>query len=259
MDAKSRVKPTSTSANLLPNKRKSYKITILMAYRHSLAQLAFKKRQQNTWRAKVTPEEQQLHEESVKKYPELSLSPGEYVLEVVRRHPIGLIGIWAATGFLVFLALALVPFYAANQAFFAQIFGTTVAKLPSPAVMIIPSLIFLGFVGLGGFIATYVYLQNRFYITTESIIQFVQFSLFNSKRQMVNLINVEDASADQTGILQQVLNYGTLRLSTQGEETIYRFRFVANPNSVAHGINDATEVAIQRLEGSDIPPTELAG
>jgi len=228
-------------------------------HKHNSAHAVFQKRQQKHWRAKVTLEEQQLYEDSVRRYPELSLSPGEYVLEVVRRHPIGLIGIWAASGFLIVVALAIVPFYAANQAFFAQMFGTTIVKLPSPAVMVTPSLILLGFFSLGGFIATYVYLQNRFYITTESIVQFVQFSLFNSKRQMVNLINVEDASADQSGILQQVLNYGTLRLSTQGEETIYHFRFVANPNSVAHRINDATEVAIQRLEGADVPPTELAG
>ena len=219
----------------------------------------FYKRQVQHWRSKVSDEEMQLHEESKRKYPELSLSPGEYVLEVVRRHPIGLIGIWAAAGLLILIALLIVPFYAANQSFFAQIFAVPVSKLPSPAVMITPSLILIGFFGLGGFIATYVYLQNRFYITTESIIQFVQYSLFNSKKQMVNLINVEDASADQTGILQQVLNYGTLRLSTQGEETIYHFRFVANPNSVVHRINDATEIAIQRLEGSNMPPTEVAG
>jgi len=219
----------------------------------------FQRRQQKAWRAKITPEEQQLHEQSVSMYPELSLSPGEYVLEVVRRHPIGLIAICGATAFLIILVLAFIPFYATNLTLFSQITAVPVAKLPSPAVMITPVLILIGFFSLGGFIATYVYLQNRFYITTESIVQFVQYSLFNSKRQMVNLINVEDASADQTGILQQVLNYGTLRLSTQGEETVYHFRFVANPNSVAHRINDATEVAIQRLEGADVPPTELAG
>lgn len=219
----------------------------------------FHKRQVNHWRGKVTEEEQKLHEESKVLYPELSLSVGEYVLEVVRRHPIGLIAIWGSAGFLIVLALALVPFYAANMQFFSQIFAVPVAKLPSPAVMITPALIMIGFFGLGGFIATYVYLQNRFYITTESIVQFVQYSLFNSKKQMVNLINVEDASADQTGILQQVLNYGTLRLSTQGEETVYHFRFVANPNSVVHRINDATEIAIARLEGSSMPPTEIAG
>lgn len=226
---------------------------------HSNPHAVFRKRQTRTTRAQVTPEEQALHEEAKIKYPLLSLSPGEYVLETVRRHPIGLIAIWGVAGFLVILALALVPLYAANLAAVADFLNTTPAKLPTPATVATPALILVGFFLLGGGIATYVYQQNRFYITTESIIQFVQYSLFNSKKQMVNLINVEDASADQTGILQQVLNYGTLRLSTQGEETIYHFRFVANPNQVVHHINDATEIAIQRLEGSPMPPTELAG
>jgi hypothetical protein len=219
----------------------------------------FHKRHEQHWRSKVSPEELQLHEKSKLDYPELSLSPGEYVLEVVRRHPIGLVAIWGTTGFLVIVALLLIPLYAANLDTVARIAGTPIAKLPTPATMATPSLILIGFFLLGGAVATYVYLQNRFYITTESIVQFVQYSLFDSKRQMVNLINVEDASADQKGILQQVLNYGTLRLSTQGEGTIYHFRFVANPNSVAHRVNDATEIAIQRLEGKGMPPTEVAG
>lgn len=219
----------------------------------------FHRRHDKNWRSKVSPEEVQLHEQSKQQYPELSLSPGEYVLEVVRRHPIGLIAIWAATSFLIILALAIIPLYAANIEAVSRFTGTPITKLPTPATMATPSLILIGFFALGGAIATYVYLQNRFYLTTESVVQFVQYSLFNSKRQMVNLINVEDASADQTGILQQVLNYGTLRLSTQGEETVYHFRFVANPNSVAHRINDATEIAIQRLEGTAMPPTEVAG
>lgn len=219
----------------------------------------FRKRQARAARANVTAEEQAMHEKSKQEYPLLSLSPGEYVLEVVRRHPIGLIAIWAVTAFLVILVMALVPFYGANLSFISQVTSVPVAKLPTAVTLATPALILAAFFLLGGAIAAYVYVQNRFYITTESIIQFVQYSLFNSKQQVVNLINVEDVSADQTGILQQVLNYGTLRLSTQGEETIYHFRFVANPNGVVHNVNDATEIAIQRLEGSSYPPTELAG
>jgi hypothetical protein len=199
-----------------------------------------------------------MHERSVNQYPELSLSPGEYVLEVVRRHPIGLVGIWAITIFLVLVTLALVPLYGGSRGFVAQILGTSVNNLPSAVTMATPALILSAFFLLGGLIATYVYNANKFYITTESIIQFVQYSLFASKQQVVNLINVEDVSADQTGILQQVLNYGTLRVSTQGEETIYHFRFVADPNTIVHNVNDATEIAIQRLENSNYPPTELA-
>jgi hypothetical protein len=219
----------------------------------------FRKRQASAARANVTAEEQAMHEKSKRDYPLLSLSPGEYVLEVVRRHPIGLIAIWGVTAFLIIVVMGLVPFYGANLSFFSQVTSVPIAKLPTAVTLATPALILAAFFLLGGAIAAYVYVQNRFYITTESIIQFVQYSLFNSKQQVVNLINVEDVSADQTGILQQVLNYGTLRLSTQGEETIYHFRFVANPNGVVHNVNDATEIAIQRLEGSSFPPTELAG
>jgi energy-coupling factor transporter transmembrane protein EcfT len=218
----------------------------------------FRKRQAGTARTQVTPEEQEMHKVSSAQYPELSLSPGEYVLSVVRRHPIGLIAIWSITGILVFVTLALVPFYATSMGFISTVLAVPIHNLPTPITMTVPALILTAFFLLGGFIATYVYQQNRFYITTESIVQFVQYSLFNSKQQVVNLINVEDVSADQTGIVQQVLNYGTLRLSTQGQETIYHFRFVAKPNDVVHHINDATEIAIQRLEGTGFPPTELA-
>lgn len=218
----------------------------------------FRKRQRRAAQAQVTDEEQAMHEHSRSRYPELSLSPGEFVLQVVRRHPIGLIYIWAIVGVLVLAMLAIVPFYAVNMTFIAQMLLTKPESLISPAVLAVPDLVLVAFFLLGGLIATWVYNNNRFYLTTESIIQFVQYSLFNSKQQVVNLINVEDVSADQRGIMQQVLNYGTLRVSTQGQETIYHFRWVANPNSVVHDVNDATEIAIQKLEGTNFPVTELA-
>lgn len=218
----------------------------------------FRNTQARAKRAQVTPDEQVMHERSVQQHPELALSPGEYVLEVVRRHPIGLVGIWAITIILVLAAFVLVPLYGGSRSFLAQVFNVSVNSLPSAVTMSVPALILAAFFLLGGLIATYVYNANKFYITTESIIQFVQYSLFNSKQQVVNLINVEDVSADQTGILQQVLNYGTLRVSTQGQETIYHFRFVADPNKIVHNVNDATEIAIQRLENSNFPPSELA-
>lgn len=219
-------------------------------------QEVFQKRQAHGIRA--TPDEEAMHQKAKAQYPELALSPGEYVLDVVSRHPIGLIFIWAIAAFLVVVMLALVPLYSLNRASVAQTFNIKLQNLPSPEVMVIPALILAAIFLVGGVIATYVYNRNRFYLTTESIIQFVQYSLFKSKQQVVNLINVEDVSADRIGILQHMLNYGTLRVSTQGEETIYHFQFVADPNVVVHRINDATEIAVQRLEGSKVPATELA-
>lgn len=197
----------------------------------------------------ISASDEARHRESVARFPELSLSPGEFVVETVRRHPIGIISIWAIVSFLVLVVLSLLPLYSFNQQMIAQIFMTDIAKLPSAAVLTVPALILAAFFGLGGLIATIVYEGNRFYLTNESVVQHVQTSLFNTKQQVVNLINVEDASSTQEGIIEQILNYGTLRLSTQGEETIYHFRFVYNPRRVVHTINDAVEIAVKKLEG----------
>jgi hypothetical protein len=206
--------------------------------------------------APITPEDHAKHEKSKADFPQLRLSPGEYVIETVRRHPIGIISIWAVTGFILLIILGIIPVYTLNQEFFARLFLIPVEKLMSPATLVTPVLIVAAFVTLGGIIATIVYNGNRFYLTNESIIQQVQYSLFNTRQQTVNLINVEDASATQNGILEQILNYGTLRLSTQGQETIYHFRFTANPKKVANDVNDAMELAVRRLEGNSYPTTE---
>lgn len=197
----------------------------------------------------INPEVLARHDESKRLYPELSLSAGEYVIEEVRRHPIGLLSIWFIVVFLVLIALAIAPFYAANQPLVAQVFMTTVDKLPSPALLFIPSLLLTLLFVLGGIVATIIYNGNKFFITNESIVQFIQIGLFNTKQQVVNLINVEDASSEQVNILEQLLNYGTIKLSTQGEQTVYHFRFVANPKRVVHLINDAAERAVKILQG----------
>jgi uncharacterized membrane protein YdbT with pleckstrin-like domain len=97
---------------------------------------------------------------------------------------------------------------------------------------------------LGGLIAVYVYNGNLFYLTNESIMQYIQSSILTTKEQQINLVNIDDVSYKQQGILQQVLNYGTLRVSTEGDErNPYVFYFVAHPQMVARTINDAMEEA----------------
>jgi hypothetical protein len=197
----------------------------------------------------LTPELEAKHKESQKKFPNLSISAGEYVIQEVRRHPIGLLTIWAFVALLVLLTLGAVALYSTNQALVAQVFMTTIDALPSAALAATPALILSAFFVLGGVVGTIIYEGNKFYITSESIIQFIQTGLFTTKQQTVNLINVEDASSEQKGILQQVLNYGTLKLSTQGEETTYHFQYVSKPKKIVNEINDASERAVKILQG----------
>jgi uncharacterized membrane protein YdbT with pleckstrin-like domain len=94
---------------------------------------------------------------------------------------------------------------------------------------------------LGGILATIVYEGNRFFLTNESVTQHIQTSLFSKKEQTISLSNIEDASFTQHGILQHMLNYGSLRLSTEGDETTYRFSFVENPSNQVALLNNAVE------------------
>jgi hypothetical protein len=57
----------------------------------------------------------------------------------------------------------------------------------------------------------------------------------------VSLGSVEDASYRQFGIWQSLFNYGTIRLSTEGEETSYRFQYASNPKKQIAVLNNAIE------------------
>jgi len=50
-----------------------------------------------------------------------------------------------------------------------------------------------------------------------------------------------DVSPITYGIIQMIFNYGTIRLSTEGEETTYIFHFVANPKHQIGIVNNAIE------------------
>lgn len=183
----------------------------------------------------VTPELLEKHKQSVKKYPHLNLSEGEYVLSAVRRHPIGLVPIFSIVGILVLACLGAIPFY---SQFLAE--NTSGPGIPV-AVVTLLALLLSSLVIIGGYLAVYIYINNRFFLTNESVIQEIQISLFSKHEQTVSLANIEDASFKQSNIFETIFNYGTIRLSTEGDETTYRFSYVASPKKEIAKLNNAVE------------------
>ncbi len=172
------------------------------------------------------------HETSVQQYPHLNLSRGEYVAMSVRRHVIGLIGPILVGGTIMAALLVFLVLYPAD---------TAASGLPDFMLVLMVSALFMLLVGIGTYIAVWVYLQNHFVLTNESVIQEIQTSLFARHEQTVSLGSIEDASFQKHGILQTLFDYGTLRLSTEGEETTYRFYYVSNPRKQIATINNAIE------------------
>ena len=184
--------------------------------------------------AELSPETKQRHEESMKLYPWLNLSDHEYVISAVRRHPIGLWGTVAVTTIVVSLAFSVMM----NYGYIAELFGLS---LQSYGVVLLIGMLFTALTLIVGYLAIWVYTNNHFFLTNESVIQEIQTSIFSHNEQTVSLMNVEDASFSQRGPLQVLLDYGSIRLSTEGEESTYRFDYVQNPKRHIAILNNAVE------------------
>lgn len=182
----------------------------------------------------VSPAIQIRCEESRKKYPHLNLSDGEFVISDVKRHIIGLVQIWSVVILLVAGIIIMLGFIVSSS---ANDPGTNLPKTPLALIALLLCVLAL----IGGYIATFVYNANRFYLTNESVVQNLQFGLFTNHQQTVSLGNVEDASYIKHGIIQTIFDYGTVRLSTQGDETTYRYTYAAHPEAQITKLNDAVE------------------
>lgn len=195
----------------------------------------------------ISPEIKAKHDESTRRYPWLNLSDGEYVISAVRRHPIGLFLPVLVGAFLLAVILSVLFNYPAITMSFSGM------MLPGyGAALLFGSLLAL-LVMVGTYIAIWIYVNNKFFLTNESVIQEIQHGLFARNEQTVSLANIEDASFTQRGIFQTLLDYGGIRLSTEGDETTYRFYYVAHPKRQIAILNNAVEAF---KNGRPVDPTD---
>lgn len=176
------------------------------------------------------------HDRSKNLFPNLNLSEGEYVISAVRRHPIGLF-LPIAIG-LFFITLAFILLF--NLDFVVNSLQSNGDEI-NTLYIIVPAILFIIFSIIGTYIVYAVYVGNKFFLTNESVVQEIQSSLFSKHEQTVSLADIEDASFTQIGILQQLFNFGSIRLSTEGDETTYRFTYVSSPKQHIATLNNAVE------------------
>lgn len=168
------------------------------------------------------------------------LEPGEHMITVVRRHPIGIIIIYLeallGVGALATLAILIAPDV------FNDLSTQTNRLIVAGTILAVAILVFVLFV------ATYVYRQSRLLITDRSLVQVMQRSLFIRKVSRLSLSNVEDVSAEQRGILATILNYGVLIIQTAGEMENFMFPTCPDPNRYARRILEARQAFAEEHE-----------
>jgi hypothetical protein len=175
------------------------------------------------------------------------LEPGEELVTVIKRHPIGIIGFYIEA----FVALVLIIGFGV---FIVNVLGNGISKQSTG--WLIGTVVFsIAVVTFFLFVATYVYRQNRIILTDRSLIQILQKSLFIRKVSRLSLSNVEDVNAESRGILASIFGYGTLNIQTAGALENFSFPFCPNPTVYADKIIEARQRYAVALEENqeDLP------
>ena len=178
----------------------------------------------------LTPAEQADHDRSVHDYPDIQFSPTEYVVIDVQRSPWGIVRIWLIA-LAIFIAMGIIVVLINRTSPVGTTLFVNVALFI--CAIILPLLI--------GLVGTYIYHRNTFIVTNERIISHIQFTPFAKRLQNVEIEHIEDCSFAQHGLLSIMFNYGTIRLSTIGDEQTYLFTFVDNPQAQFQVINHVVQ------------------
>lgn len=169
-----------------------------------------------------------------------SMLPGERNICEIIRHPIGMLGIYVMAG-LVLVVAAVLAFVVAPD--FLTSFNKTNVLSIGGLVFLIIAIFTAGFL----FVSNKVYWGNRWVLTTDSLTQITQTSLFDKQSSQLSLGNLEDVTAEQNGVLTHMFNYGVLRVETAGERSKFLFLFCPNPNYYAQQVLRAREAFEQDI------------
>lgn len=179
----------------------------------------------------VSPELQEKHNISVETYPQLDLSEHEYVVLCVRRHLIGLIGPLVAVGFLISILLLFIMFLPEIT--------TALGAVSLYGLLLLAGVCATALLLGGAYMVYWVYINNSFFLTNENLIEKTQSTVFSNNVKSVSLGDVVDVSYRQVGIMQTMINYGTVQVGTKDDEVPYIFNYVRDPKSQASTIKDA--------------------
>ena len=166
---------------------------------------------------------------------------------MIKRHPIGRIGIYASCLFVTLLATVLTFVLtpgATNDGSGNQTFA--IGGIVFLLVGVITTIFAL--------LMTKINKGNSWTLTNDSLTQVEQVGLFKRHSSQLALDNVEDVTSIQNGLLPEMFNFGQLRVETAGEQGKFIFNFCPNPNYYAAQILAAREAFEQHPEQESKAP-----
>jgi uncharacterized membrane protein YdbT with pleckstrin-like domain len=162
------------------------------------------------------------------------MQAGEVKICDVKRHPIGILTIYMMSGLMLVIVAVLA--FAVAPHLSGSVSSRQVSQVGGIVLLILAVIC-----AIYSLIATKVYWGNSWIVTSDSLTQVNQTSLFNRQSSQLSLGNLEDISAEQNGILTHMFNYGVLKVETAGERSKFQFTYCPNPNFYAQKIIAARE------------------
>lgn len=161
---------------------------------------------------------------------------GEYVLLLLRRHPITQIG-----KLLTLILLMIIPFFFSYVSFYSGL--TTNFQI---AINLFWYLITMGY----AFESFLTWFYNVYIVTDERIIDIDFLSLIYRNVSAAKLDKIEDITAVTSGAAQSLFNYGTVFIQTAAERTEFEFEDVPYPTKVTQFLNEMlVEEEREKIEG----------
>ena len=156
------------------------------------------------------------HERSKRDFPGVKLEDDEYVEYAFTRAKVCLWLILGGTGLGLIVILL---------GFLLTLLGQSmVDEMGRHFLFIILGTLLVAAIIIG-LVSLMVYRGNRMIVTNKHVIQMIMNSPVSTSINIIDLGSIEDASFRQENLLQKLFNYGTLRLSTVGDETTYTFPY----------------------------------
>ena len=145
----------------------------------------------------------------------------------LKRSRIGIIAIWTMVALcIIILSLALILI--ANNIKVDQ----TLLTINDASLHYLRIAIFALYTVIfaGGIIGQSIYNANEVFITNQRAIQKSRSSLFANSTNIIELRRIEDVSFRQQTLIDHLVQIGTLRMSTVGDETTYTFKYLDTPH-----------------------------
>ncbi len=158
----------------------------------------------------------------------------ETLLAVIKRHPFGIIKIYIQAAVGLAGAMALIAFVLPDLVQSDSNTGLYVAMLIGVLVIGAIMLIIL-------MIATVIYYQSKIVVTTKTITQTLQLSLFSKKTSQLAVTSIEDVTSNKKGFFSTVFNFGRLMVETAGEQENFHFDYCPHPDHYAKLILDTRQ------------------